>query len=42
MKWLHKLSQPGQPWWLGVEALLYGLVGVVLAIAYFVSHLRAN
>jgi hypothetical protein len=42
VKWLHKVSQPGKPWMVGIEIWIYGLIAVVLVVAYLVSRLRVN
>jgi len=38
MHWLRKVGQPGKPAMLGLEMWIYGLVGLVLVVAYFISR----
>ncbi|MGH9408385.1 MAG: hypothetical protein ACRD1V_02910 [Vicinamibacterales bacterium] len=40
MKWIHKFGRPGQPWMVGLDALGYGILGLVILIAYIFSRLH--
>ena len=38
MKWLQKLSRPGQPGLVGIEVWVYGLVALILGVVYLASR----